>query len=57
MLAAVVRAPVTGSRVSQLMLSELGIGRFRANEEDEDAHRRPAVTFRAAPRSPWTGGA
>ena len=53
MLAAVLRTPVTGRRLSQLMLNEMGLGAFRKNEEDREAHQRPAVTFRAAPRPPW----
>jgi hypothetical protein len=54
MLAAVLRTPVTGRRLGQLMLSEIGLGAFRANEEDRQAHMRPAVMFRAAPRAPWS---
>ena len=56
MLAAVLRTPVTGRRLGQLMLSEIGLAAFRADEEDRESHMRPAVTFRAAPRPPWPEG-
>lgn len=55
MVAAVLRNPMTGRRLGQLMLSELGLGRFRADEEKLEGPMRPAVTFRAAPRDPWAG--
>ena len=49
-LAALLRTPVTGRRLARLMLREMGLAAFRAGEEDPEAHMRPAVIFRVAPR-------
>lgn len=54
MVAAVVRSPVTGRRLGQFMLSELGLSTFRGRDESAEP-MRPAVTFRAAPRDPGSG--
>jgi hypothetical protein len=51
-LAALLRSPITGNRLARLMLSQIGLGAFRSEEEGGTGHLRPAVIFRAAPLAP-----